>query len=98
MGEIIKQNNELPEGKENTILRMMNDTSLCPMLQESNVGVSNYTPLPISRLTAYGTAFQPLVTAVQTAVNGAEAAGFTMLILPEKQCFKRTVLINLLAH
>ena len=76
------------KNKENTILQMMNDTSLCPMLQESEVSISNYTPLPLSRLAAYGTAFQSLATAVQTAVGGAGGSGIYYVILPEKQCFK----------
>ncbi len=71
MGEIIEYKKE----QRNEVLQMMNDTSLCPILEESQVGVSNYTQLPVSRLTAYGTAFQPLVTAVQTAFNGAGGSG-----------------------
>lgn len=75
MDNIIKLNNEIQESKDNTIMRMMNDTTIYPMLKESEVGVSNYTPLPLSRLTAYGTAFQPLTTAVQTAIGGAGGSG-----------------------
>lgn len=65
MGEIVKMDN----GKDNEIMAMMNDASLCPLLEETKVGVSNYTKLPVTRLTAMGTAFQPLTTAVQTAVK-----------------------------
>lgn len=75
MDNIIKLNNEIQESKDNTIMRMMNDTTIYPMLKESEVGISNYTPLPLSRLTAYGTAFQPLTTAVQTAIGGAGGSG-----------------------
>ena len=75
MDNIIKLNNESQESKDNAIMRMMNDTTIYPMLKESEVGVSNYTPLPLSRLTAYGTAFQPLTTAVQTAIGGAGGSG-----------------------
>ena len=76
------------ENKENVILQMMNDTALCPVLQESEVGISNYTPLPLSRLAAYGTAFQPLATAVQMLLAWPAEAESTMLIPPGKQCFK----------
>lgn len=75
MDNTIKLNNEIQESKDNTIMRMMNDTTIYPMLKESEVGISNYTPLPLSRLTAYGTAFQPLTTAVQTAIGGAGGSG-----------------------
>ena len=71
MGTIIEYNNE----RNNEILEMMNDTSLCPMLEESSVGISTYTWLPVERLAALGTAFQPLATAVQTAINGAGGSG-----------------------
>ena len=75
MGEIIKLNNEIEENKNKEIMRMMSDTSIFPVLKESEVGVCNYTPLPLSRLAAYGTAFKPLATAIQTAVGGAGGSG-----------------------
>lgn len=71
MGEIVKISNK----KNNEILAMMNDSALCPALEESKVGISNYTRVPISRLASLGTAFEPLATAVQTAVNGAGGSG-----------------------
>lgn len=51
-----------------------------------------YTPLPISRLAAYGTAFQPLATAVQTAVSGAGGSGIYYVNTAGKTMFqmKRT--------
>ena len=57
------------------LLQMTNHTFLRSILDESEVGAVNYTRLPISRLAALGTAFQPLVTAVQTAVAGAGGSG-----------------------
>lgn len=61
--------------KDNQVLQMMNDITFCSDLEESKVGVSNYTKLPLSRLKSLGTAFQPLSTAVQTAINGAGGSG-----------------------
>lgn len=58
------------------------------MLKESEVGVSNYTPLPLSRLAAYGTAFQPLVTAVQTAINGTGQSGIYYVNTAGKTMFQ----------
>ena len=71
MGEIVKISNE----KNNEILAMMNDTLLCPAMEESKVGIANYTQVPISRLASIGTTFEPLAAAVQTAVNGAGGSG-----------------------
>ena len=88
MSDIITQNNKMQENKDNKILQMMNNTSIYPMLQESEVGVSNYTPLPLSRLAAYGTAFQPLATAVQTAVSGAGGSGIYYVNTAGKTMFQ----------
>ena len=88
MGDMIRLNNEIQENKDNAILRMMSDTSIYPMLQEPEVGVSNYTPLPLSRLAAYGTAFQPLATAVQTAVSGAGGSGIYYVNTAGKTMFQ----------
>ncbi len=88
MGDMIKLNHDMQESKENEILRMMNDTSLCPLLAESEVGVANYTTLPLSRLAAYGTAFQPLATAVQTAVGGAGGSGIYYVNTAGKSMFQ----------
>ena len=47
------------------------EVSLDGALREAKVGVSDYAKLPVSRLAALGTAFEPLVAAVRTAVSGA---------------------------
>jgi hypothetical protein len=88
MGDIITLNNKMQENKDNEILQIMNNTSIYPMLKESEVGVSNYTSLPLSRLAAYGTAFQPLATAVQTAVNGAGGSGIYYVNTAGKTMFQ----------
>lgn len=88
MGDIITLNNKMQENKDNEILQMMNNTSIYPMLKESEVGVLNYTSLPLSRLAAYGTAFQPLATAVQTAVNGAGGSGIYYVNTAGKTMFQ----------
>ena len=75
MGEVIRRNNDSQEKSLDELLQMTNHTFLRSILDESEVGAVNYTRLPISRLAALGTAFQPLVTAVQTAVAGAGGSG-----------------------
>lgn len=88
MGDIITLNNKMQGNKDNEILQMMNNASIYPMLKESEVGVSNYTPLLLSRLAGYGTAFQPLTTAVQTAVNGAGGSGIYYVNTAGKTMFQ----------
>lgn len=71
----MENRNKLDNNKSNEILELMNNPSLCPALEESKIGVSNYTQLPLGRLAALGTAFHPLAAAVQTAVSGAGGSG-----------------------
>ena len=88
MGDMIILNSETRENNDNAVLRMMNNTSIYPMLKEPEVGVSNYTPLPLSRLATYGTAFQPLATAIQTAVSGAGGSGIYYVNTAGKTMFQ----------
>ena len=84
MGEIIKIDNE----KNNEIMQMMTDSSLCPALEEAKVGITNYTKMPIVSLASLGVAFQPLTTAIQTAVHGAGGSGFYYVNTCGKTMFK----------
>ena len=86
MNEVIKN---ISEDANNEILDIMNDKALCPALEESKVGVTNYTKLPISRLASIGTSFDPLVTAVQTAVNGAGGSGLYYVNTAGKTMFQK---------
>ena len=88
MDDIITLNNKIQENKNNEILQMMSNTPIYPILQESEVGVSNYTPLPLSRLSAYGTAFRPLTIAVQTAVGRAGGSGIYYVNTAGKTMFQ----------
>ena len=83
--EIVEQEKK---NAKDRIMAMMNDASLCPLLEETKVGVSNYTKLPVTRLTAMGTAFQPLTTAVQTAVTGAGGSGLYYVNTAGKTMFQ----------
>lgn len=88
MEKVLKQNSELHDIRKNEIQQMMSSTSLNLILAESEVGIANYTKLPVSRLTAYGTAFQPLATAVQTAVAGAGGSGIYYVNTAGKTMFQ----------
>ena len=88
MSNIIKLNDEFQGDKDAAIMQMMSDSSAFPKLKESEVGVANYTPLSLSRLAAYGTAFQPLTTAIQTAVRGAGGSGIYYVNTAGKTMFQ----------
>lgn len=84
MGDVIKINSD----KKDAVMAMMSDASLCPFLEETQVGITNYTQLPVSRLAAMGTAFHPLTTAVQTVVSGAGGSGIYYVNTAGKTMFQ----------
>lgn len=84
MGNVIEFDNR----RKNEVLELMNDFSLNPLLEETQVGVSNYTQLPVTRLAAMGTAFQPLATAIQTAITGAGGSGLYYVNTAGKTMFQ----------
>ncbi len=88
MCNIISFDNETQEDRKNAVLQMMNHISLSSAMEESEVGLSNYTHLPLSRLAAYGTSFQPLATAVQTAIGGAGGSGIYYVNTAGKTMFQ----------
>lgn len=69
-------------------MAMMNDTSLCAILEEAKVGVSDYIKLPVTRMAAMGTAFQPLTAVVQNAVTGAGGSGLYYVNTAGKTMFQ----------
>lgn len=75
MEEIIKTSDNLQESEHKEVLYRIDDMESYLAFHEPQVDLANYTPLPISRLASYGIAFQPLVSAVQTAVTGAGGSG-----------------------
>lgn len=88
----MKNNNELDKKARNDqddfVLEMMNSTTLFPMREEASIGVSNYTPVRFSQLAAYGVAFEPLMTAVQSAINGVGGSGFYYVDTAGKTMFQ----------
>lgn len=83
MEDLMKSNNE-----QNGI--DLNDSNLFPVLKESEIGVSEYTKIPFSRLAALGTSFQPLTQAVQTAITGTGGSGIYFVNTHGKRCSRRT--------
>lgn len=75
MKEIIKTSDSLQKSENKEVLQKMTGIESHPAFHDLQVEIANYTPLPISRLTSYGIAFQPLVSAIQTAVTGAGGSG-----------------------
>ena len=64
--------NELIENNVAALQRMGN-LELSPALFDEESSLANYTKLPISRIPALGTAFEPIASAVQKVIGGSGA-------------------------
>lgn len=74
--------NELAENNI-AIMQNITNTELFPALVDDDYPVSNCTKLPLSRLPALGTAFEPLASAVQKVVGGSGAtSGLYKVTIP----------------
>ena len=78
------------EKVNNEILKMMNDPAIFPELEESEVGVSTYTKIPLSNLSSYGVAFQPLVVGLQSMTINEGGSGFYFVNNGGKSMFHKT--------
>ena len=54
-------------------LQNIGNLKLSPTLFDEETSLVNYTKLPISRIPALGTAFEPIASAVQKVVGGSGA-------------------------
>jgi hypothetical protein len=56
------------------------DMVFVPSLVEDNNEIAQYNKIPLSRLPAYGTAFEPIVTALQQGIGGETTALYKVTI------------------
>lgn len=66
--------NEIEKRRNDALQAMMNVECL-PAMPELDLSKSNATKIPLANLSALGVAFQPLTTAIQTAVTGGGGSG-----------------------
>ena len=74
--------------KNKKILAMMNDSSLCPELEESKIGISNYTKLPMNRLAAMGIGLESIASAVQKVTTESGRSGLYYVNTSGKTMFR----------
>ena len=60
-------------GKDVMALQNMKNLELSPTMFEEETSLESYMKLPLSRIPALGTAFEPIVSAVQKVVGGSGA-------------------------
>jgi len=69
------ENSNLPSERKNEFAKAMAEIELYPAVVEKNVNVAQYSKFPISRLAAFGTAFEPVSAAFQYVLSGGSAGG-----------------------
>lgn len=78
--------NELDKRREASLQAMMNVECL-PAIPELDLAMNTATKIPLANLSALGVAFQPLTSAIQTAVSGAGGSGIYFVNTMGKQMF-----------
>lgn len=76
--------NELETARKNELLKAMSATELAPLEVKNEISVQTYSKIPLSRLTALGTGFEPVVSAIQQVTSHGQAtSGFYKVIIPK---------------
>ncbi|MFD2443765.1 hypothetical protein ACFSO7_07185 [Bacillus sp. CGMCC 1.16607] len=75
--------NEIDERKSE-IVKAMTDVEFYPAIIEEQICLDKYTKLSLSRVTTFGTAFEPLAAAFRSVINGGEAkSGLYQVTIPK---------------
>ena len=76
--------NELETARKNELLKAMSATELAPLEVKNEISVQTYSKIPLSRLTALGTGFEPVVSAIQQETSHGQAtSGFYKVTIPK---------------
>lgn len=76
--------NELETAKKNELLKAMSATELAPLEVKNEISVQTYSKIPLSRLTALGTGFEPVASAIQQVTSHGQAtSGFYKVTIPK---------------
>ena len=76
--------NELETARKNELLKAMSATELAQLEVKNEISVQTYSKIPLSRLTALGTGFEPVVSAIQQVTSHGQAtSGFYKVTIPK---------------
>ena len=76
--------NELETARKNELLKAMSATELAPLEVKNEISVQTYSKIPLSRLTALGTGFESVVSAIQQVTSHGQAtSGFYKVTIPK---------------
>ena len=76
--------NEIETARKNELLKAMSATELAPLEVKNEISVQTYSKIPLSRLSALGTGFEPVVSAIQQVTSHGQAtSGFYKVTIPK---------------
>lgn len=76
--------NEIETARKNELLKAMSATELAPLEVKNEISVQTYSKIPLSRLSALGTGFEPVASAIQQVTSHGQAtSGFYKVIIPK---------------
>ena len=76
--------NELETARKNELLKAMSATELAPLEVKNEISVQTYSKISLSRLTALGTGFEPVASAIQQVTSHGQAtSGFYKVTIPK---------------
>lgn len=76
--------NELETARKNELLKAMSATELAPLEVKNEISVQTYSKIPLLRLTALGTGFEPVASAIQQVTSHGQAtSGFYKVTIPK---------------
>lgn len=76
--------NELETARKNGLLKAMSATELAPLEVKNEISMQTYSKIPLSRLTALGTGFEPVASAIQQVTSHGQAtSGFYKVTIPK---------------
>lgn len=76
-----------PGKRRDASLQAMMDVECLPAVPELDLAMNTATKIPLASLSALGVAFQPLTSAIQTAVSGSGESGIYFVNTMGKQMF-----------
>lgn len=83
MSNEIEVTNEITKRKSE-IIKAVTDIEFYPTIMEEQICVEKYTKLPLSQVTTFGTAFEPLTAAFQKVINGGgTSSGLYQVTIPK---------------
>lgn len=75
---------EIEIARKNELLKALSVAELAPLEVKNEISMQDYHKIPLSRLTALGTGFEPVSSAIQQVTSHGQAtSGFYKVTIPK---------------